>query len=220
MTSPVESISRAERRCGEMLRESAEDGTHATQRRHGKGIQASVMLDDTRPTLPALGISRNQSSRWQRLASMPVEHFETAVTTAKEVAGEVTTAFLLRQADTDAAVASAFQKHEVLEATPALALLPVWPVLPRSRQRYASQRHSRRTGHRGALGLSVQAVRGTRWGAPASCGAARQHPDHGGWAPPNPCQVATLQWYARRRARASAAHPTRLALPARGVGHL
>jgi hypothetical protein len=42
-------------------------------------------------TLSDIGVTRNQSSRWQKLASMPEEHFETAVDTAKEHAGQVTT---------------------------------------------------------------------------------------------------------------------------------
>lgn len=47
-------------------------------------------------TLPELGISKTQSSRWQKLASVPEEQFEQAVAAAKEVAGEVTTAAMLR----------------------------------------------------------------------------------------------------------------------------
>lgn len=49
-------------------------------------------------TTDALGISKDQSSRWQSLPSMTDEHFETAVATAKDTAGQVTTAFMLREA--------------------------------------------------------------------------------------------------------------------------
>jgi hypothetical protein len=45
-----------------------------------------------------MGLSKSESSRYQQLAAMPAEHFETAVATAKATAGEVTTAFMLREA--------------------------------------------------------------------------------------------------------------------------
>ncbi|MCM8623266.1 MAG: hypothetical protein NFW16_16400 [Candidatus Accumulibacter sp.] len=44
------------------------------------------------PTLSDLGITKNDSSRWQKLAAIDEEKFEAAVATAKEAAGEVTTA--------------------------------------------------------------------------------------------------------------------------------
>jgi hypothetical protein len=34
-------------------------------------------------TLPELGITKDQSSRWQQVASIPEEHFEAAVEMAK-----------------------------------------------------------------------------------------------------------------------------------------
>ncbi len=45
-----------------------------------------------------MGLTKDESSRYQQLAAMPAEHFETAVATAKATAGEVTTAFMLREA--------------------------------------------------------------------------------------------------------------------------
>lgn len=42
-------------------------------------------------------IPRASAARYQSLASMTDEHFETAVATAKDIAGEVTTAFMLRE---------------------------------------------------------------------------------------------------------------------------
>ena len=51
----------------------------------------------TAPTLASLGITKDQSSRYQSLASMSEAYFETAVATAKDRAGEVTTAFMLRE---------------------------------------------------------------------------------------------------------------------------
>lgn len=49
-------------------------------------------------TVEKLGVSKDQSARWQSLASMSEEHFETAIATAKDTAGQGTTAFMLRQA--------------------------------------------------------------------------------------------------------------------------
>lgn len=77
---------RAERRAGEML---AEVGV--------KPGNPQLSNDTTiGPRLAELGISRDQSSRWQKLAAVPEDQFEQAVAAAKEVAGEVTTAAMLR----------------------------------------------------------------------------------------------------------------------------
>ena len=78
---------RAERRCGELLRTTVE---HGGDRRSESRSKA--------PTLNDMGLTRDESSRYQQLAAMPAEHFETAVATAKATAGEVTTAFMLREA--------------------------------------------------------------------------------------------------------------------------
>lgn len=75
---------RAERRCGELLRVTAERGERATRASHGRGVQASVEASDARPpTLADMGLTRDESSRYQQLAAMPAEHFETAMATAK-----------------------------------------------------------------------------------------------------------------------------------------
>lgn len=68
---------RAERRCGEMLRDAAENGQRATKD-SGQNQHDRVSHDAT-PTLRDLGITRDQSSRYQKLAAMPAEHFEAAV---------------------------------------------------------------------------------------------------------------------------------------------
>lgn len=87
---------RAERRAGEMLRQSAELGERA--RGDGSINQHNRASHADTPTLADLGVSPMQSSRWQTLAAMSADHFEAAVETAKETAGEVTTAYLLREA--------------------------------------------------------------------------------------------------------------------------
>jgi hypothetical protein len=88
---------RAERRCGELLRVTAESGQRATAAGNVNQHTPRVS-NDTTPTLADMGLTRDESSRYQQLAAMPAEHFETAVATAKATAGEVTTAFMLREA--------------------------------------------------------------------------------------------------------------------------
>jgi len=80
---------RAERRAGEMLREMEKNpGTRAAGSR--------MMRPPDTPTLEQLGINKAQSSRWQKLAAVSEDKFEQAVAAAKEIAGEVTTAAMLR----------------------------------------------------------------------------------------------------------------------------
>lgn len=83
---------RAERRCGEMLT--------VAEKNTGGNPNLSKHATGSPPTLADIGLTRNESSRYQQLAAMPAEHFETAVATAKETAGQVTTAFMLREAAT------------------------------------------------------------------------------------------------------------------------
>jgi len=79
---------RAERRAGQMLSEIelSEGGRPTENQSH----------DATGFTLKQLGINKHQSSRWQKLAGVTDEKFEQAVSAAKEIAGEVTTAAMLR----------------------------------------------------------------------------------------------------------------------------
>ncbi len=82
----------AERRAGELLTD-----LHATGQRQGKesGRPAKV---SSATTLPKLGITRDQSSKWQRLAKLIDDaSFERALIRAKERNGELTTAGLLRE---------------------------------------------------------------------------------------------------------------------------
>lgn len=81
---------RAERRCGELLARTAETGERAARGKPAETSHAS--------TLSEMGLTRDESSRYQLLAAMPADHFETAVATGKATAGEVTTAFMLREA--------------------------------------------------------------------------------------------------------------------------
>jgi len=85
---------RAERRAGQMLAEMPK----ATGAK-GVGPIAVPSCDRNQPpTLAEIGITKNDSSRWQKLAAVSDEQFEAAVAAAKDVAGEVTTAAMMRAA--------------------------------------------------------------------------------------------------------------------------
>ena len=71
LSSALEVKLRAERRAGELLTEMAE-----RQERHGRGQEMSSPDDIKPPTLADLGITRDQSSDWQKLARMPPDRFE------------------------------------------------------------------------------------------------------------------------------------------------
>jgi hypothetical protein len=82
---------RAERRAGELLFDMQTTGQRqAKERGRPKKVSSPT-------TLPTLGITRDQSSKWQRLARMIDDAtFDKAVAQAKEREGELTTAGLLR----------------------------------------------------------------------------------------------------------------------------
>lgn len=82
---------RAERRAGELLVDMQTSGERQAKER-GRPTKVSSPT-----TLPKLGITRDQSSKWQRLARMIDDAtFDRAVAQAKENDGELTTAGLLR----------------------------------------------------------------------------------------------------------------------------
>lgn len=78
---------RAERKAGELLAQSDGLGEHGGDRRSSR----SVRLED-------LDISKSQSSRWQKLATIPEDRFEAAIRTTVDDGWELTTASLLRLA--------------------------------------------------------------------------------------------------------------------------
>lgn len=82
---------RAERRAGELIAIGQASGEVA-----GRGKPA---VDSKSSTLEDLGITHKQSMRWKALAGVSAERFERAVEAAKEVAREVTTTSVLRQAE-------------------------------------------------------------------------------------------------------------------------
>lgn len=82
---------RAERKCGEMLRDGPKNPG-------AKGIGPIVVAPCDRnriQTLAQIGVTKTQSSRWQKLAAVPEDQFEQAVAAALEIAGEVTTEVII-----------------------------------------------------------------------------------------------------------------------------
>lgn len=82
---------RAERRAGELLKEQPK----AKAGRPKIGPQEVPII--VNPTLADLDISKNESSRWQRLAEIPEEQFEHIVEVAKDTAGAVSSSIILKQ---------------------------------------------------------------------------------------------------------------------------
>lgn len=78
---------RAERGAGEILVSMAERGERTTQEDGPKfdpgNSSIGELAIDKPKTLDDLGVSKRESHCWQALASMPEEHFETVVATAK-----------------------------------------------------------------------------------------------------------------------------------------
>lgn len=71
---------RAEKRAGELLGEMEETKTRARRGQgQGKGRAATPL-----PKLADLGVTKTQSSRWQRLAAMPEKEFEAKVERTKK----------------------------------------------------------------------------------------------------------------------------------------
>lgn len=108
---------RAERRAGQMLAEMPKATGKSGQFTGGHTMLPPVKEEKT---LADIGVTKNESSRWQKLAAVPESQFEQAVTAAKEVAGEVTTAAMLR----------ATRASEPEKAKPAPKDYPVNPATP------------------------------------------------------------------------------------------
>lgn len=66
---------RAERKAGQLLTEMKQSG----QRQNGRGSKKAESRHTT-PQLKDLGISKDQSSKWQQLAEIPAEEFEAELT--------------------------------------------------------------------------------------------------------------------------------------------
>jgi len=84
---------RAERRAGELLREMKERGERDT----GSGGDRKSQSTPATVKLPDLGITRDQSSKWQKIAAIPEKHFNATLSAMHEAGAEVTTTALLRE---------------------------------------------------------------------------------------------------------------------------
>jgi N6-adenosine-specific RNA methylase IME4 len=79
---------RAERRAGEMLKETNISKNSSNQYMLGRANQPT--------TLKTIGITKDQSSNWQKIADIPEEQFEEHIIDVKESNKEVTTAGMLK----------------------------------------------------------------------------------------------------------------------------
>src|ERR1017187_4221541 len=90
---------RAERRAGELLTDMAKNPGargEGRPRKDGNKIRRSSSATTYPPKLDDIGITKDQSSKWQRLANLIDDvTFERALIRAKERNGELTTAALL-----------------------------------------------------------------------------------------------------------------------------
>ena len=74
---------RAERRAGEILREMADGGQRAKSGDAGGGTDGKGVRPSVAPTLADLGISKYESSMFQKLAALPEDKFEAALACQK-----------------------------------------------------------------------------------------------------------------------------------------
>jgi len=79
---------RLERKCGEFLAQTTGIGEHGGNRKSSDNV-----------SLESMGVTNKQSSRWQRVASIPDEVFEAEVAKKQEEGKPLTQAGLLRIAD-------------------------------------------------------------------------------------------------------------------------
>ena len=101
---------RTQRVLGRLIREGQERGELASQKEHGRGIQSSVPEANTRKTLSDIGLTRKQSSVYQKIADIPEEQFEKHIAEKKQnvenAVNELTTAGILHFANTGAHVSN------------------------------------------------------------------------------------------------------------------
>jgi N6-adenosine-specific RNA methylase IME4 len=116
--------SRAGRRLGQLLNETVDHRGAAAKPGPGRGHKENQFHDGT--GLPE-GVSRQESHRWQLVASLPDEVFESHIARVKEEGAELTTASLIRAAH--------LHKHAGVETPPlppdtyrCIVCDPPWPM--------------------------------------------------------------------------------------------
>jgi N6-adenosine-specific RNA methylase IME4 len=98
---------RAERRCGELLTEMGQRKERHSGRGHTRAVGSRAATPRPEPTLSDLGINKTQSSRWQALAALPSDTFETKVEAAAKRAYSNMTRRMVKEAD----IARAKERH-------------------------------------------------------------------------------------------------------------
>jgi len=89
---------RAERRAGEMLAVMKVNGHGHKNLKKGSKLSPESPEVTPGPTLDSIGISKKQSSQWQKVAAIPEKAFEKSISDTKDAQGVVTTAAVLRAA--------------------------------------------------------------------------------------------------------------------------
>lgn len=99
LEAATELRTRAERKAGEMLTASAKDGTRAKIGGDRDSIVGDNDYRNKAPTLAQIGVTKDQSSKFQKLAQISDAVFEQVVAEAKARDHEVSTAKVLRAAE-------------------------------------------------------------------------------------------------------------------------
>lgn len=117
---------RTERRLGDLLKQMAENGERETRGGDRKSKQSpdasTLMLND-------IGVSKNQSSRWQTMAEVPEEQFEKFVAETKADKAELTSAGVIRLARHNEQ--AAIEPRPILFPTSQFSTIvvdPPWPI--------------------------------------------------------------------------------------------
>jgi hypothetical protein len=79
ITQATEIRLRAERRAGELLKEMGTNKARHSGRGHTTRVGSRAVTPRPEPTLRDLGMTKSESSRWQKLASIPKNQFEVKV---------------------------------------------------------------------------------------------------------------------------------------------
>jgi hypothetical protein len=131
---------RAEQRCGAILAQMAEDGERASR---GNTKQMSHVV-----TLPELGIDRNESYKWQKLAQADAGDFEDYIAEQKEAGAPITTAGAIRylspseQRDREDRATELFAIYRAIEAIATFDMKPkAWAKLDHGSSRYRVDQH-------------------------------------------------------------------------------
>lgn len=135
---------RAEQRCGAILMEMAEKGERDT----GEGGPRRSPSTPTTVKLADLDITRDESSRWQKLAKADPADFEAYIAEAKEAGTPITTQGAIRyltpaeKREREERTAELFTIYRALEAIATFDMTPrQWAHLDHGSSRYRVDEH-------------------------------------------------------------------------------